>query len=75
MPNTPRITNTLRNHLGGEIAVLSVMLLAGAGVAVWRASRRTEPELNARTWARLVPRAPVPQALPNASTATTTQEG
>jgi hypothetical protein len=71
----PRINDTVRNHLGAEIAALSVMLLAGAGVAVWRASRRTEPELNARTWARLVPRAPMPQALPNASTPTITQEG
>jgi hypothetical protein len=45
-------------HLGGEIIALSLVLLGGAAAAMWRASRRSEDALNARTWARLLPPEP-----------------
>lgn len=73
MPKKSMIATSLRQHIGSEIALLSVALVAGAAAAVWRASRRTEPDVNARTWARLVP--PQPAAEPDAaSPATPAQE-
>jgi hypothetical protein len=44
-----------RDHVGGEIVVLSIMLLGTAVITAWRASRQAEDNLNARTWARLLP--------------------
>ena len=44
-----------RSHLSGEIVALSLVVLGGAAAALWRASRRSEEALNARTWDRLLP--------------------
>ncbi len=56
IPST--IVEHARAHPAAGIAKLSIMLLAGAAAAVWRASQRAEPELDARTRARLTPRTP-----------------
>lgn len=44
-----------QGHIVGEVAALLVVVVAGAGFAAWRASQRSETDLNARTWARLLP--------------------
>jgi len=44
-----------RDHLGGTIALLSLGVLSGAAALAWRASRRAEDEIDARTKARLQP--------------------
>jgi hypothetical protein len=65
LPQT-RISDTLRAHAGSGIAALALALAAGGAFAAWRASRRAEPDVNARTWARLVPRAPAATPKPEA---------
>jgi hypothetical protein len=62
VPQKSLLVTSLRRHIGAEIAAVSVAVVAGAALAVWRASRRTEPDLNARTWARLVPPQPAADA-------------
>ncbi len=41
--------------VSGGIAGVALFLVAGAVIAAWRASQRAETDLNARTWARLLP--------------------
>lgn len=51
----------MRRHPAAGIATISIVLLAGVAAAVWRASKRAEPAVNARTRARLTPRTPSTQ--------------
>lgn len=77
MPQKSNLVTSLRQHLGVELAAVSVALITGAALAVWRASRRAEPDLNARTWARLVPPQPAADAPaePSATRSSPPQEG
>lgn len=77
VPQKPTPITSLRQHVGVELAVASLAFVAGAALAVWRASRRTEPDLNARTWARLVPPQPAADAPaePSATPHSPPQEG
>lgn len=68
VPQKSPVVTSLRQHIGVELAAMSVALVTGAALAVWRASRRTEPDLNARTWARLVPPQPAADAPDAAAT-------
>jgi hypothetical protein len=52
---TRKTTLNLRDHVGVELAALSVVMLASAVLAAWNASRAAQSELDARTRQRLLP--------------------
>jgi hypothetical protein len=77
VPRKSPLVTSLRQHLGAELAAVSVALVTGAVLAFWRASRRTEADMDARTWARLVPPQPAADAPaePSATRSSPPEEG
>lgn len=44
--------------MGAKIGIAVLLALGGAAAAIWRSSRKAEADVNARTWARLLPPGP-----------------